>query len=166
MVITDKKNLGIKKPLLRLFEVTDCLFLIAIALIAIVDGIWLIKHQKEFLTRPEKIDPGTYMVAIWILVAVSAIVEIFNRKGTQDDTKEQVSIVTLKGFLLLIACVVLMPFLGFTFSVGLLLIVYLVWLAGDRLLGALIFTVVVMTIYYLIFLVGAKVVLPRGIVGF
>lgn len=167
MITVNQEKLKSKKLLYKLFQVADCLFLIAISAVPITKGIMLIIEGPELGIRPEKIDPGVYMTAIWIVIVVFTAVEIFNRLISRDDISERVfSIATFKSFLLLFACVVTMPFLGFIVSIGLLSVLYLMWIARQRILGALMFTAVVIVMYYLIFIRMAGVVLPRGIVGF
>lgn len=144
----------------------DCLFLVALGVILVVEGLRLMMMHTEMGLRPEKIGPGTYMAIIGVMLAVFATAELIKRVPVATDSGKHAGINTLKTFFLLVFCVTLMPFSGFTLSVGLFLAIYMLLVARQRLIGAFVFTAAVMTAYYLIFLKLAKIVLPRGIVGF
>lgn len=150
----------------KILRSVDCICLVALASILVIEGLRLMMMHTELGLRPEKIGPGTYMAIIGVMLAVFATLELIKRGHATTDTGKYAGINTLKTFFLLVICVALMPFSGFTLSVGLFLAIYMTWVARQRLIGAFLFTAAVMTAYYLIFLKLAKIVLPRGIVGF
>lgn len=134
-----------------------CLVVLALSIFGMVYSMGL------GLGTPASPRAGTWPFIVCIIVAVMTVVQmIVGRRGSQDGEKFSTqSWFALVGFITLILMIVLMPIIGFEVPSLLLCFVWMRWLGGERWRSATLYSILVVALFYVIFIVALGTNIPR-----
>ena len=115
------------------------------------------------LGTPSEPDSGTWPFIVALIATVMSAVQIVvGRKGGNDGEKFSImSWFALIGFATLIAMALLMPVIGFEIPSLLLCFVWMRWLGGETWRSATIYSIIVVAVFYLLFIVAFGTSIPR-----
>lgn len=115
------------------------------------------------LGTPAEPDSGTWPFVVSIIATVmSAVQMVVGRRGGEDGEKFSIlSWYSLIGFVTLILMVILMPLIGFEVPSLLLCFVWMRWLGGETWRSATIYSLLVVAVFYLLFIVAFGTSIPR-----
>jgi hypothetical protein len=137
-------------------------------LLLVGEGIHLLSHRVELGIPEESVGPDVYLIVIGALIVCCGLAECFtaelHAKEKALSDQKQKEVLAILG--LFVAYVIVLPFLGFTFSTAFFFLSFALFIPKYRWTKAVIMAVIVTLSYYILFWEIAQVVLPRGIVGF
>ncbi|MFJ2619243.1 tripartite tricarboxylate transporter TctB family protein [Glutamicibacter sp. NPDC087344] len=115
------------------------------------------------LGTPQTPKAGMWPFIVSVIIGVMAIVQLtVGRKGGEDGEKfSKFSWFPLIGFGTLILLTLLMPLVGFEVPAFLLCFVWMRWLGGERWRSATIYSLLVVVLFYLIFIVALGTSIPH-----
>ncbi|WP_347038048.1 tripartite tricarboxylate transporter TctB family protein [Glutamicibacter halophytocola] len=115
------------------------------------------------LGTPQTPKAGMWPFIVSIIIGVMALVQLLvGRRGGKDGEKfSGYSWFPLIGFATLILLVILMPVIGFEVPALLLSFVWMRWLGGERWRSATLYSLIVVVIFYLIFIVALGTSIPH-----
>ncbi|NQD41794.1 tripartite tricarboxylate transporter TctB family protein [Glutamicibacter halophytocola] len=115
------------------------------------------------LGTPQTPKAGMWPFIVSIIIGVMALVQLLvGRRGGEDGEKfSSYSWFPLIGFATLILLVILMPVIGFEVPALLLSFVWMRWLGGERWRSATLYSLIVVVIFYLIFIVALGTSIPH-----
>lgn len=157
-----------KVMVLRKFFRSDILIPLIFGLLLVGEGINLLLHRVELDLPEERVGPDVYPIVLGLLIVCCGLAEYFTAgfRFEEKDRSDEKQKGVFGIFILLVAYVVVLPFLGFTFSTALFLFSFALLIPKYSWVMAIAMAVIVTLGYYIIFWEVAQVVLPRGIVGF
>ena len=132
------------------------------------EGIHLSFNRVELGIPEERVGPDVYLIVMGVLIVCCVLGEVlmagspFEERGRPG--KKQREVVLILG--LFVAYLILLPYLGFTFSTAIFLFSFALLIPRYRWEWAVAMAAIVTFSYYLIFAEIGQVVLPRGIIGF
>ncbi|WP_313811374.1 tripartite tricarboxylate transporter TctB family protein [Glutamicibacter sp.] len=123
----------------------------------------MVLSLKLGLGTPDQPDSGTWPFVISLIASVMAVVQLLvGRRGGQDGERFSVlSWYSLVGFGTLILMVVLTPLIGFEIPSLLLCFIWMRWLGGETWRSAVVYSVMVVVVFYLLFILAFGTSIPR-----
>lgn len=115
------------------------------------------------LGSPGRPSPGTWPFVISLVITVLALAQlVIGRRGGQDGEKfSALSRMAGFGFITLLAMVWLMPLIGFEIPSLLLCFIWMKFLGGETWRSATLYSVLVVTAFYAIFILGLGTSIPH-----
>lgn len=143
----------------KVANLASCLVVIAVAIAGIIMSINL------DLGTPQTPKAGMWPFVVSIVVGVMAIVQLIVGHGGGRDGERftKYSWFALIGFATLILLVILMPVIGFEIPSLLLCFVWMRWLGAETWRSATLYSILVVVVFYLIFIVGLGTSIPHVI---
>ncbi len=132
------------------------------------EGTHLSFNRAELGIPEERLGPDVYLILLGILIVCCVLGEVLTAGSSSEERgrlgKKQREVALILG--LFVAYLILLPYLGFTFSTAFFLFSFTLLIPRYRWEWALAMAAIVTVSYYLIFAEIGQVVLPRGIIGF